>query len=109
MKFFLRIFDKIIFILIVSLIVVFCLNNNQVATISLQPLDYQIETRMFILILISVFGGILIGFALCSISLGKAKLKNFMNIWRIKSLQRKISKVNAKNQQDEENIKIAKP
>ena len=89
-----RIIDKIIFILITAIIVVFCLNNNQIAQISLYPLPFEVETRLFIIVLMSIFGGVLIGFACSSISLTKERLKNFVGRYKIKFLQRKVDKIN---------------
>jgi len=88
-----RIIDKIIFILIVAIIVVFCLSNNQISQISLYPLPFEVETRLFIVVLMSIFGGILIGFTCSSISLTKERFKNFVSGWRIKFLQRKVDKI----------------
>jgi len=88
-----RIIDKIIFILIVAIIVVFCLGNNQIAQISLYPLPFEIETRLFIIVLMSIFSGILIGFACSAIALTKERFKNFICRWRVKFLQKKVYKI----------------
>ncbi len=87
-----RIANKTIFIAVVAIIVVFCLDNHQAITISLRPLPFEIETRLFLVILFCFFGGILVGFLCSSVALTKAKFKNFINGWKIKLLKRKVEK-----------------
>jgi uncharacterized integral membrane protein len=96
MRAILRIINKVIFILVLAVIVVFCINNNQVLQISFAPLPFEVETRLFIIILLSIFGGVFIGFACSSITLVKERFKNFINRWKIKLLQKKINKINLK-------------
>jgi hypothetical protein len=93
MKFILRIISKTIFILVLALIVVFCLSNNQIVNISLKPLPFEVESQLFLVILICLFGGIFIGFILSSIALTKEKFKNFISRLKIKFLQRKVNKI----------------
>ena len=61
------IINKTIFILVVAIIMVFCLNNNQIVKTSLSPLPFEIETRLFIVILLCFFwwnfGGIFMLFS----------------------------------------------
>ncbi len=87
----LRIASKVIFILMVAIIVFFCINNHQVVNVSLSPLPYEIETRLFLMILFCLFGGILIGYICCSFKLTKEKFKNFLNGWKIDSLEKKVA------------------
>jgi uncharacterized membrane protein YciS (DUF1049 family) len=85
-----RIIDRIIFILITAIIVVFCLNNNQIIQISLYPLPFEVQTRLFIIVLIAMSIGVVIGFFCSFASLIKERLKNFASKWRIKNLQKKV-------------------
>ena len=86
------IINKTIFILVVAIIMVFCLNNNQIVKTSLSPLPFEIETRLFIVILLCFFGGILVGFLCSSVSLTKERFKNFVSGWKIKLLKKKVEK-----------------
>ena len=87
-----RIIDRIIFILITAIIVVFCLNNNQITQISLYPLPFEVQTRLFIIVLLAMSIGAMIGFCCSFASLTKERLKNFANKWRIKNLRQKVDK-----------------
>lgn len=87
-----RIANKVIFIAIVAIIIVFCFNNRQIVEISLSPLPFTIETRLFLVVLLCIFGGILIGFLSSSVALLKEKFKNFIGRWKIKFLERKVKK-----------------
>ncbi len=92
MRMILRIINKAIFIIVLATIVVFCINNNQTIQISFSPLPFEIEARAFILILICLFLGILIGISFMGIALVKEKFRNFLGRLKIKSLQKKVSK-----------------
>ncbi len=100
MRLILRIISKAIFIIVLALIVVFSINNNQIIEISLDPLPFEIEARLFIIILLAVFGGILIGFVCSSVALTKERFKNFINRWKIKILQRKVDKRKVNKKKD---------
>ncbi len=100
MRTILRMIRKTIFIIVVALIMVFCLSNNQTVIISLKPLPFEIESQLFLVILLSFFIGIFIGFICSSLSLTKEKFKNYISGWRIKSLQNKIEKAQKKNGQN---------
>jgi uncharacterized integral membrane protein len=93
MRTILRMIRKAIFIIVVALIMVFCLSNNQTVIISLKPLPFEIESQLFLVILLSFFGGIFIGFVCGAFALTKEKFKNFINGWKIKFLQRKVNKI----------------
>jgi len=87
-----RIVNKFIFIVTVAIIMVFCLNNHQNVTISLEPLPFEVETRLFLIILLCFFGGVLTGFLCSSVALTKEKFKNFISGWKIKFLQMRVSR-----------------
>ncbi|MFT6077935.1 MAG: putative membrane protein [Myxococcota bacterium] len=87
-----RIANKIFFIAIVAIIVAFAFNNRQNVVISLSPLPFEVETRLFLLILFCFFGGVLAGFLSCSVSLTKEKFRNMIGGWKIGFLKRKVEK-----------------
>ncbi|MCE3255669.1 MAG: hypothetical protein K0R25_1163 [Rickettsiaceae bacterium] len=103
MKNFLRkifgIISKIIFVLIVAIIMIFCVNNVQTIKISLEPLPFEIETRLFLLVLICFFGGVFLGFLSCSFSLTKEKCKHFISKWKIGTLKKKVNELNNQESQ----------
>ena len=88
----LGIFGKVIFLIIVGILVVFAINNQQVVNISLSPFPFEIETRLFLVIVLCFFSGILIGALSSSLSLGKEKIRNFGQSWKIKFLEKKVHK-----------------
>lgn len=81
---------KIILIGIFILIIIFAYNNHQVTTLSLKPFAFEVETRLFIIVLFCFFTGMFIGMFSYSIKLTKEKFKNFGSAIKIKYLQSKI-------------------
>ncbi|MFT6107086.1 MAG: hypothetical protein ACJATL_001330 [Rickettsiales bacterium] len=71
---------------------------------SLNPLPFEVETRLFLLILFCFFGGVFIGFLSCSVSLTKEKLKNMVSGWKIGFLKRKVSKSEKKKEVEEKKM-----
>ena len=96
MRFIIKIIDRILFILALIAIMIFCLNNNQVIQVVLYPLPFEIESRLFIIVLVATFSGMLIGYTFASISLIKEKFKNYINGWKIKFLRKKVKKIDKK-------------
>ena len=86
------IIGKIIFVAVFILMVIFCINNTATVVLSLSPLPFEMETRLCVVIILSLVIGILIGLCFSSMALIKAKFRNFINGWKIKWLTRKVNK-----------------
>lgn len=91
-----RITGKVIFLILLVIVVVFCINNTEVVVLSLKPLPFEVETGLCVVIILSLLIGMLIGLCFSSFALIKEKFKNFIGNWKIKSLQRKVEKYKAK-------------
>jgi uncharacterized membrane protein YciS (DUF1049 family) len=114
----LNIANKIIFIAILAIVVVFCLNNHQPITLSLDPLPFEVETKIFIALLLTFFAGFFIGLFSCCIKISKEKLKNLGGNLKIKFLQskidrdakksdKKLQKLEKKSQKDQDPVEVA--
>ena len=103
-----RIIEKLIFLLIILAIIMFCINNSQDVVLSLRPINWEIETKLFILILFLFFSGILIGYLLQSYNLIKEKFRNYINNIRIGSLKKAVIKKDEANKKliEKQKIKI---
>lgn len=81
-----------ILIIFLTIVVTFCINNNYSVTISLNPLPYQMEIKLFLLVIIFFLIGVLTGFLTLSKSLIGSKINNIINSRKVEKLQNKISK-----------------
>jgi uncharacterized integral membrane protein len=87
-----RIFRSIVFILALVSIVIFMVNNRDMITIHLHPLPFEIETRTFLIIIISFVLGIVFGLLTYSQNLIKSAFTSFKSSRRIKKLEKQIIK-----------------
>lgn len=76
----------VIFLLVVA--VIFIANNYENVKISLYPLPFMLETKLFMIIIIFFLLGLFFGFAICSKAIVKKSLENFFNLRKIKKLQK---------------------
>lgn len=88
----LRIIRSLILAIFLICLVIFMVNNRDVVTIHLYPLPFEIETRIF-LVMISVFVlGMIFGLLACSQNLIKRAIERFKDRNKIKKLEKQISK-----------------
>ena len=72
----------IILTILLAIIVIFCLNNNYQVALSLNPLPYEIEIKLFLLIIIFFLIGVVVGFLALSGKLMGSRISNFIhNLW----------------------------
>jgi len=94
MKFIKKIFDSIrglITSLILILVIVFMINNREIVSINFNPLPIPvIETRMFILMLMFYFLGLITAILIYSNTLIKSKFRGFKQQKQIEKLQKQI-------------------
>lgn len=72
-------------------LVTFMVNNREVVKLSLKPMPFNIETRMFVILVIFFILGIFFGFAILSKNLLSKSLMNFNNNLKLKKLEKKIA------------------
>ena len=88
-----RIAKSIILIVLMTIIVAFCLNNNQTVIISLNPIPFEIEAKLFLLIMIVFVVGFSLGLVISGISLVRVKISNFFTNHKANRLQLKLEKL----------------
>ena len=88
-----RIAKSVILVLLMTIIVAFCLNNNQTVTISLKPIPFEIEAKLFLLIMIVFVVGFSLGIIISGVSLIRVKISNFFNNHKANRLQVKLEKL----------------
>ena len=93
LKSILRIVKSIVLILLMTVIIAFCLNNNQSVIITLSPIPFEIEAKLFLLIMIVFLVGFSLGIIVSSISLIKIKIYSFFANHRAQRLQTKLEKL----------------
>lgn len=81
----------ILFIFITA-IITFCIANRQPIILSLYPFAFQMETRVFVLVIISIIIGIIIGGGFLSINSTRLVFANSLNKRKIKKLQKDLSR-----------------
>jgi len=86
-----KIVKLIIFVIFIALIITLCVNNSQSIALSLSPFPYQIETRLFLLIILFFLIGFVVGLLVNSISLMRSKISNSMNQKKLKKLKNTIN------------------
>jgi uncharacterized membrane protein YciS (DUF1049 family) len=67
-------------------------NNRDIITIHLYPLPFNIETRMFVVMIGVFLLGLLFGILACSQSLIKRYISSFSDRNKIKKLEKQVTK-----------------
>lgn len=80
----------ILSLLLVAL-VIFMVNNRDVVTINTHPFPFEIESRMFLVMLFFFLFGMLFGFLAFSKNMIESWLTNFKNRWKIRKLEKQIA------------------
>jgi uncharacterized integral membrane protein len=88
-----RIIKLVIFLILLTCLVIFMVNNRQTVTIELFPLPFEIETKVFLVMILTFLLGTLFGFLLYSQSLIIKTISNIKDRRRIKKLEKKSQKI----------------
>ena len=94
-----RIAKSVILILLMTIIVAFCLNNNQTVIISLNPIPFEIEAKLFLLIMRVSVVGFSLGIIISGISLVRVRISNFFTNHKANRLQLKLEKLTREKSQ----------
>jgi uncharacterized integral membrane protein len=91
-------FIKWIFIILLLIFfVAFCISNNEIVTVSLFPLPFEADIRLFLLIIFSIFIGIFITACLNSFKAFKGVFKYIKEKSHTKKLNKKIENLEKEN------------
>ncbi len=83
-----RIICTVVFSLILICLVIFMVNNRDALTIHLAPLPFDIETRVFIVIIIAFLSGMIFGFIALSQNLISQMIKRARDKKKIGKLEK---------------------
>jgi uncharacterized integral membrane protein len=92
LKSILRIIRTVILSLLLVCIVIFMVNNREAVTIHLYPLPFDVETRIFVVMIIVFLLGLLFGILSCSQSLIKRIFANLNDRRKIRKLEKQVTK-----------------
>ena len=87
-----RTIKSIILSIFLVCLVAFMVNNRETATLHLSPLPFNIETKMFIILIVFFVLGMLFGFLSLSQNLIGKTMTNIFNRHKIKKLEQEIIK-----------------
>ncbi len=88
----LRIIRTVILSLLLVCIVIFMVNNRDTVTIHLHPLPFDVETRIFVVMIIVFLLGLLFGILSCSQSLIKRIFTNLNDRRKLRKLEKQVAK-----------------
>jgi uncharacterized membrane protein len=89
-----RIAKTIILIFLLFCLVMFLVNNRDVLSLSLSPLPFKIETRVFVVMILFFVLGFLFAILACCKSLVAAFFLQIFDRRKIKKLQKQVDKKN---------------
>lgn len=87
-----RIIRTVILSLLLVCIVIFMVNNRDVVTIHLHPLPFDVETRIFVVMIVVFLLGLLFGILACSQSLIKRIFANLNDRRKLRKLEKHVAK-----------------
>ena len=76
-------------------LVVFAISNRARVSVRLWPFPFEIETQLFLIILLSLLAGLLVGMLLAWVSGGAARRESRARAKRIAALEREIDGLRA--------------
>lgn len=85
-----RIIKSVASALILICLVIFMVNNRDVTTISLFPLPLEIDTKIFIIMILFFLFGMIFGILLCSQNLLIRIISNAKDRRKLKKLQKQV-------------------
>ncbi|MBM3579292.1 MAG: LapA family protein [Alphaproteobacteria bacterium] len=85
-----RIIRGIILILLLTCLVIFLVNNRGGILINLHPLPFEVQTRVFVVIIMSFVVGLALGILACSPSLIQNFFRKISDSYKIKKLEKQM-------------------
>ena len=87
-----RTIRAIILSLLLIILVIFMVDNREIITISTNPLPFEIEIRIYLLMIFFFLLGMAFGFLAFSQTMIKKSISNFKDRWKIKKLEKQVAK-----------------
>lgn len=87
-----RTIKTLILAIILICLIIFMVNNRDAVTIHLYPLPFEVDTKIFMIMLAFFLLGILFGMLACSKSLLNSMFTGFKDKQKIKKLETQINK-----------------
>lgn len=88
----LRIIRSVILSLFLICLVVFMVNNRDDITIHLYPLPFEVETKVFLMMILFFIFGMLFGLLACSQNIIKRIFTSYQDHRKIKKLEKQVEK-----------------
>ena len=88
-----RLTKTFILSLLLICMVIFMVNDRDAITIHIHPLPFEIETRVFLIMLFFFLFGMLFGFLAFSKNMIEKSITNFKDRWKIRKLEKQMVKV----------------
>ena len=92
-----------------AIVVSFALSNRQVVTMDLWPLDMSLERPLYLVVLLAVLAGFVIGLVIMWITAGRARAKARRETFRAKTLERQLADLQAAQERASEEARSAVP
>lgn len=92
----LRAFSWIITLPLLAIAVIFAVNHRQVVPIDLWPLPMEVAAPLYVLVLVGIFVGFLIGGVLTWLSQGRHRRRARQRRYRVEQLERDLESVQKK-------------
>ncbi len=97
LKSILRILKKTFSYLLLVAVIVFMVNNREIVTLQLYPFPFELETRLFLVIIFFFLFGLIFGLIFCSQNIVGRIIESLKDKYRIKKLENQV-KETQKNQ-----------
>ena len=86
----LRIFRSVVLLLLLVCLVIFMLDNREAITISTHPLPFEIQTKVFVMMIVFFVFGLIFGVIACSPAIVQNFFKRLSDQYRISKLEKQI-------------------
>ena len=86
----LRIFRSVVLLLLLVCLVIFMLDNREVITISTHPLPFEIQTRVFVMMIVCFVLWLIFGIISCSPTIIQNFFKRLSDQRKIRKLEKQV-------------------
>jgi len=86
----LRILRSVVLLLLLVCLVIFMLDNRELITISTHPLPFEIQTRVFVVMIVCFILGLVFGIIACSPTIFQSFFKRLSDKRKIRKLEKQV-------------------
>ncbi|MDA0902383.1 MAG: lipopolysaccharide assembly protein LapA domain-containing protein [Proteobacteria bacterium] len=86
--------------LLLTIVVTFCINNDSLVILSLNPLPFEIQTKLFLLLILFFLIGVVVGFLTLSKRLVSSKMHSMISDRKLAKLEKEGKQIKDKKIQD---------